>query len=67
MAMLTTLGVGGPARYLAEARTADDVRHAVFEAQSKGWPLFVLGGGSNLVVSDSGCRLLALCCADQPC
>ena len=54
MALLTTLGVGGPARYLVEARTADDVRQAVYEAQSKGWPLFVLGGGSNLVVSDAG-------------
>jgi UDP-N-acetylmuramate dehydrogenase len=54
LAPLTTLKVGGPARYLAEARTAEDVRDAVAFAASCSAPLFVLGGGSNLVVSDRG-------------
>ncbi len=54
LAPLTTLGVGGPARYFGEARTEDDVREAVQCAQSRNLPLFVLGGGSNLLVSDSG-------------
>ncbi|MFZ3210910.1 MAG: UDP-N-acetylmuramate dehydrogenase, partial [Terriglobales bacterium] len=38
----------------AEARSEEDVRAAVAEAQTRGWPLFVLGGGSNLVISDAG-------------
>ena len=51
---LTTLKVGGPARYFVEASTVDDVREAVAYSRSKSLPLFVLGGGSNLVVSDAG-------------
>jgi len=54
LAPLTTLQVGGPARWFAEATTADDVRAAVHEAKARPWPLFVLGGGSNLVVADAG-------------
>ena len=54
LAPLTTLQVGGPARYLVVAESEDDVREAVGFAQAEGLPLFVLGGGSNLVVADSG-------------
>jgi UDP-N-acetylmuramate dehydrogenase len=54
LAPLTTLRVGGPARYFVEALNVDDVRDAIKFAQSKSLPLFVLGGGSNLVVLDSG-------------
>src|SRR5215472_8923009 len=54
LAPLTTLQVGGSARYFAEATTADEVREALQFAHSRSLPLFVLGGGSNLVVSDSG-------------
>ena len=54
LAPLTTLKVGGPARYLAEAKTIADVQSAVSLARSKTLPLFVLGGGSNLVISDAG-------------
>jgi UDP-N-acetylmuramate dehydrogenase len=51
---LTTFRIGGPARYFVEARTAGEVEEAVRFAQTKNLPLFVLGGGSNLVVADSG-------------
>ena len=54
LAPLTTFKVGGPARYFVEARSEEDVRAAVEEARSRRWPLFVLGGGSNLVISDAG-------------
>lgn len=54
LAPLTTLGVGGPARFFAEAGSAEEVRRAVHHAAERGLPLFVLGGGSNLVVSDAG-------------
>lgn len=54
LAPLTTLGVGGPARFFAEAGSADEVRRAVQYAAQRRLPLFVLGGGSNLVISDSG-------------
>jgi UDP-N-acetylmuramate dehydrogenase len=54
LAPMTTLGVGGPARYFGQAHCLDDVREAVAYAGKKTLPLFVLGGGSNLVISDSG-------------
>ena len=54
LAPLTTLQVGGPARYFVEAASEDDVRDTVAFAHEKDVPLFVLGGGSNLVVADSG-------------
>jgi UDP-N-acetylmuramate dehydrogenase len=54
LAPLTTLQVGGAARYFAELKREDEVHEAAQFAKSRGLPLFVLGGGSNLVVADSG-------------
>src|SRR6202022_1528569 len=54
LAPLTTLQVGGSARYFAELRREDDVRDAAQFAKPHALRLFVLGGGSNLVVADSG-------------
>jgi UDP-N-acetylmuramate dehydrogenase len=54
LAPLTTLQVGGAARYFAAAASEDDVREATRFARAQRLPLFVLGGGSNLVVADSG-------------
>jgi UDP-N-acetylmuramate dehydrogenase len=54
LAPLTTFRVGGPARYLIEAHSPADVANAVLFASSRDLPLFVLGSGSNLVVSDDG-------------
>lgn len=54
LAPLTTLGVGGPARYFADAHTEGDTRDAIDFSRSHNLPLFVLGGGSNLVVADAG-------------
>lgn len=54
LAPLSTLGVGGPARCLLEARHEAAVLEAVDQAARRGLPLRVLGGGSNLVVADGG-------------
>jgi UDP-N-acetylmuramate dehydrogenase len=54
LAPLTTLRVGGPAHYFAEAKTITEVGEAVNFSRLQRLPLFVLGGGSNLVVSDAG-------------
>jgi len=54
LAPFTTLHVGGPARYFVEAHTEHEAAEAVAYAFARQLPLFVLGGGSNLVVSDSG-------------
>jgi UDP-N-acetylmuramate dehydrogenase len=60
LAPLTTLAVGGPARYFAEAEAEAEVVEAVEFARSRGLPLFVLGGGSNLVIADAGFAGLVL-------
>jgi UDP-N-acetylmuramate dehydrogenase len=54
LAPYTTFGVGGPARFFTEAENEADVRDALDFARARNLPLFVLGGGSNLVVSDNG-------------
>ena len=54
LAAYTTLGIGGPARWLLTADSEDDVAAAVAFARQRSLPLFVLGGGSNLLVSDAG-------------
>ncbi len=54
LAPLTTLGVGGNARFFFKASSVADVEQAVAFARSRKLELFVLGGGSNLVVSDRG-------------
>ena len=60
LAPLTTFYVGGPARFFVEAKSIPEVEQAVALAQTKNLPLFVLGGGSNLLIADSGWPGLAL-------
>jgi len=56
LAPLTTLGVGGKARYFIDAASMDDVKRSVQFAHERNRELFVLGGGSNLLVADRGYR-----------
>jgi UDP-N-acetylmuramate dehydrogenase len=54
LAPLTTFQIGGPARYLVVAQTVEDIKAALKLAKEKTLPIFILGGGSNLLVSDEG-------------
>jgi UDP-N-acetylmuramate dehydrogenase len=54
LAPYTTLRIGGPARFFCEVKTEAELVEAVRFARERNLPLFVLGGGSNLLVSDSG-------------
>ena len=54
LAPLTTFGIGGPARWFVEAASEDEIVQATAWARERGLMLFVLGGGSNLLVSDAG-------------
>lgn len=54
LAPLTTFRIGGPARFLAEADDEDSLREAVSFARERNLPLFVLGGGSNVLAADEG-------------
>src|SRR5579863_9994565 len=50
----TTFKIGGPARHFAEVRDERALGQAMAFARSRHLNLFVLGGGSNIVVSDAG-------------
>ncbi len=56
----TTFKIGGPARYFAEIRSSSDLDQALAFAVSKRVELFVLGGGSNVLISDAGLDALVL-------
>ncbi|MGH9586034.1 MAG: UDP-N-acetylmuramate dehydrogenase [Acidobacteriaceae bacterium] len=60
LASYTTFQIGGPARWFAEAATEADILEAIDFARSHNLPLFPLGGGSNLLVSDAGFSGLVL-------
>jgi UDP-N-acetylmuramate dehydrogenase len=54
LAPFTTFGIGGPARWFVEAASEEEIAEAAGWAEEHGSKLFVLGGGSNLLVSDAG-------------
>jgi len=60
LAASTTLGVGGPARWLAEPSSAEGVCEALAWADRLGVPVVCLGGGSNVLVADQGFEGLVL-------
>jgi UDP-N-acetylmuramate dehydrogenase len=51
---LTTFKIGGPARYFTEVTREHEVAEALAFAKGRNLDLFVLGGGSNLLISDEG-------------
>lgn len=51
---MTTMRLGGPARFFAEARTPQEVQALYKNAASKNVPVFILGSGSNVIAHDEG-------------
>jgi len=60
LAPFTTFRIGGPAEWLYEANSADDLASAIDAAESAGMPWFVLGLGANILVGDKGVRGLVI-------
>ena len=54
LARYTRFGIGGPASIYAETREAEAFVAAVATARESGLPYVVIGGGTNLIVSDDG-------------
>jgi UDP-N-acetylmuramate dehydrogenase len=54
LADYTTLGLGGPARLFVSAAAEPDLIDAVRSADAAAEPVLLIGGGSNLVISDAG-------------
>jgi UDP-N-acetylmuramate dehydrogenase len=60
LAPLTTFKVGGPADFLVETRSEDEIVRAVKLAYAAGVTVTMLGGGSNVLISDRGIRGLVI-------
>jgi UDP-N-acetylmuramate dehydrogenase len=54
LAPLTTLGIGGPAKSFVRAESIDEIRDVMAWAGARREPLFILGGGSNVLIADEG-------------
>jgi len=60
LAPLTTMKVGGPAEHYVTVHTTDQLLKVVRWARSVALPYFILGGGSNILISDAGIRGLVI-------
>jgi UDP-N-acetylmuramate dehydrogenase len=54
LAPYTTLRIGGPARYLCEVTSEGALQVAIHIARERNLEIFVIGGGSNLLIGDGG-------------
>jgi len=50
----TTMKLGGPARFMAEVRTIEELTELCKVARAKQLPIVVIGGGSNIIANDDG-------------
>lgn len=50
----TTMKLGGNARFMADAHTPEEMRDICKNAKMQGLPIFILGGGSNVIIKDEG-------------
>ncbi len=56
----TTFKIGGQADYFVRVKNEEELKETIHWAKEKKLPFFILGGGSNLLVSDSGIRGLVI-------
>jgi len=56
----TTFGIGGPAQFMVEPRSTEELREALDFAESEGLKVLPLGGGSDILLPDSGFRGLVI-------
>jgi UDP-N-acetylmuramate dehydrogenase len=54
LAKFSSYKIGGPARYFFEAHNIEEIKKALQEAKDKNLRIFILGGGTNLLISDRG-------------
>jgi len=54
LAPYTSLRIGGPAKYFFEAKDRNELIEAIKWSDSNKLPYFILGGGTNILVSDNG-------------
>lgn len=60
LAPYTSFHIGGPAKYFLRARSENEIEEAFSWAKKKGIEVFILGGGTNLLISDKGVKGLVI-------
>jgi UDP-N-acetylmuramate dehydrogenase len=60
LASYTTFKIGGPAEFFISTETVDDLVFIITTVRSLGIPITILGGGSNILISDNGIRGLVI-------
>ena len=60
MALHTTFRIGGPARRMARPRSTEEAAALLALAEAEGWPVLMLGNGSNLLAADNGLDALVI-------
>ena len=54
LAPYSTFDIGGPAKFFVQVKNVEELRDAINFAKSKRVKVFILGGGSNILVPDQG-------------
>ena len=57
----TTWGIGGPAEWIAQPKTIEELKYVINWTNKKKIPCNVIGAGSNLLINDEGIKGLSLC------
>ncbi|MFA6106744.1 MAG: UDP-N-acetylmuramate dehydrogenase [Patescibacteria group bacterium] len=65
LAPLTTFKIGGPAKFFIEVKTKGELKDAVIFAEKNKEKIYIIGGGSNLLVNDAGVNGLVIKFADK--
>jgi UDP-N-acetylmuramate dehydrogenase len=63
----TTFKIGGPAKFFCEVSSEEDILEAVKYAKSNDLKVFIMGGGSNILISDDGFWGLVIRLVDASC
>jgi UDP-N-acetylmuramate dehydrogenase len=67
LAPYSTFRIGGPAEMYLEVTTPEELENAMAWSRSDGIPVTILGGGSNVLISDAGIKGLVLKIANDDC
>ena len=60
LAPYTSFGIGGPAEYFAQVKNEKEIKKAVSWAKKNRIPYHILGGGTNVLISDKGVKGLVI-------
>jgi UDP-N-acetylmuramate dehydrogenase len=61
LAQLTTYKIGGPAKFFIEVKTKEELKECLAWAEKKNKKVYILGGGSNILIPDDGVNGLVVC------